>query len=265
MAPNSLTQCTHRGIPAHFFSLAGSRGSVPRLRDAPTRVGSHSPALRDCGLLRVPDIDKPTAPKPCRGYQPSHAVLSDTAPSLVAPDRFFCCHRIAILPEGAASGSAEFAHFKLCGFCVGGGGYNLALCLVCGAWFCRTVFSLSSFESLRMTLTLRRCSGSLSGVEGSSVEGSPAGSYPNGGFSPSPKLLAWPARSRRAGSNTAFCSPLGSSCLITGRPSCFRAIRSRSPKRWSPSRSARRNGLTAREENKDCCDRAVSSTPRRFL
>ncbi len=51
-------------------------------------------------------------------------------------------HLRRLTPALALSGSAEFAHFKLCDFSVGGGGYNLALCLVCGAWFCRTVFSL---------------------------------------------------------------------------------------------------------------------------
>jgi hypothetical protein len=44
-APNSLTQYTHRGIPAHFLSLAGSRGSG----QGPVSPNA-SPEAADCGL-----------------------------------------------------------------------------------------------------------------------------------------------------------------------------------------------------------------------
>ncbi len=79
--------------------------SIPRLKSQ--EGGGATPQLMvenifcSHGTAFVPwAFHGPTAETPCRGYRPCPAIWSDTPPSRVARDRFFCSHRMAILPVG---------------------------------------------------------------------------------------------------------------------------------------------------------------------
>jgi len=79
LAPNSLTQYTHRGIPTHFFSLAGSRdsGQGPVCPNASPEAADRGLPMRFCQTPHRPwwlwiDFSAVTVSLSCRKGQPSY-------------------------------------------------------------------------------------------------------------------------------------------------------------------------------------------------